>query len=57
MWGMTKVTTIKLHPDTLKALDEVKLYPRETRNETVLRLIEERRGARTESREPLASAS
>lgn len=40
-----EITTIQLKKSVVKALKEVKKYPRETYNETILRLIREAREA------------
>lgn len=36
-----EITTIQLKKSVVKALKEIKKYPRETYNETILRLIKE----------------
>ena len=35
-----KVTTIRVHEDTKKLLDEIKVHPRETYEDVIRRLIE-----------------
>jgi len=37
---MSKITTIRVHEKTKKLLDEIKIHPRETYEEVILRLIE-----------------
>ena len=41
-----EITTIQLKKSVVQALKAVKRYPRETYNETILRLITEARGMR-----------
>ena len=36
---MSEITTIRVHRKTKKLLDEVKVHPRETYEEVILRLI------------------
>ncbi|MHA1596584.1 MAG: DUF7557 family protein [Candidatus Asgardarchaeia archaeon] len=37
---MSEITTIRVHRETKKRIDEVKVHPRETYEEVILRLIE-----------------
>jgi len=37
---MSKITTIRVREETKKLLDEIKIHPRETYEEVILRLIE-----------------
>ena len=40
---MKKITTIRIRKTTKKMLDKIKVHPRETYEEVILRLIRERK--------------